>query len=229
MALTDKDILKGMLLDRWTEDLRQDRPPSTLPEMQQLTQQEIVEVLAQARWLITLVEPAAPPSSELQSVLAEVRARIERHEEQQDQTLGDAVSRATSFGDLLLLSRRARKVRVADLERDLKLSAGMLSNLETAKVPPHRIPISTMAALLRALRIARSEVVEFVYQAGFTWANSAYTRTATQLGRIDAQPGTASRHDLLSEAATHDDHPAQLAEELEQLERYCQSLSAQLS
>lgn len=226
MQSPDKEVLKGMLVDRWMEDLRQDRAPSILPEMQELSQQEIAETLALARWL-GAVDPVSVQSAEVDSVAAAVRARVRRDDEQQGQALEDAIEQATSFGGLLAVVRRVRQVKAVDIERALRLPNGTLENLESSTVPPHRIPIDTMLALLRSLHVATSEVVELIRQAGIEWVSRVYNQPATQLGRIDSQ-FVDMRHHLLTEATAQEDQRAQLAEELDRLEQYCRSLAARL-
>lgn len=227
MKSPDKEVLEGMLLDRWIEDLHEGRAPSVLPEMQQLSQHEIAETLALARWLAAMA-PTPPTPTEVESVAATVRAHIRREEEQQGQALAAAAEQATSFGGLLITSRRIRQLRSADTERTLRLTSGTLEKLETGEFPPHRIPVDRMVALLRSLRVSTAEVVELIRDAGFEWARRVYTQPATQLGRIDAQLSTESRHAVLAEAEAAGDQRAELIEELEHIERYCQSLTAQL-
>lgn len=227
MEFPDKEVLKGMLLDRWLEDLQVDRVPTVLDEMQHLSQEEIAETLALARWLAAMT-PATPTPTEVESVAANVRARIRCDEEQQQQALTDTVEQATSFGGLLVTSRGIRQLRPAALERALRLTSGTLDNLEKGVLPPHRIPVDRMVALLRALRVATAEVVELIRVAGVEWASRVYSHPTTQLGRIDSQLGAASRHDLLAEATAEGDQRAELIAELDVIERYCQSLTAEL-
>lgn len=227
MESPDKEVLKGMLLDRWMEDLHEDRAPSVLPEMQQLSQHEIAETLALARWLAGMSAPSPTPT-EVESVAATVCARIRREEEQEGQALAEAAEQATSFGGLLLTTRRIRQLRSTDIEQTLSLPTGMLDNLEKGVLPPHRIAVDRMVALLRSLHVASIGVVDLLREAGFEWANRVYNQPATQFGRIDSQLSTDSRHALLSEATAMGDHRAELIEELERIERYCQSLTAQL-
>jgi len=227
MESPDKEVLKGMLLDRWLKDLEADRAPSFLDEMHQLSQEDIAETLSLARWL-TALTPATPTSTEVESVAATVRAQIRDEEEEEQRALADAAEQATSFGGLLIVTRRIRQLRPSDIERALRLSGGTLDNLEKGVVPPHRIPVDRMVGLLRALRVATNEVVELIRAAGFEWANRVYTQPATQLGRIDSQLSAESRHALLAEATAEGDQRAELAEELERVERYCQALTAQL-
>lgn len=225
MESPDKEVLKGALLERWMEDLRQDRAPSLLPGLQQLSQQEIEETLTLARWL-TAMTPASPTVSEVDSVTASVRARIHQDDEQQGQELATVVEQATSFGGLLLVARGSRQLKPLDIERALRLPSGTLTKLENAVIPPHRIPIDTMLTLLRLLRITTSEVVELIHQAGVQWANKVYAQPASQLGRIDSQLDIESRGHLLAEATAQEDQHAELAEELESVESYCRSLAA---
>jgi hypothetical protein len=89
MESPDKEVLKGMLLDRWLEDLEADRAPSFLDEMHQLGQEDIAETLALARWLTALI-PATPTSTEVESVAATVRAQIRDEEEDEQRALADA-------------------------------------------------------------------------------------------------------------------------------------------
>lgn len=227
MESPDKDALKGMLLDRWMDDLRHDRSPSVLPELRQLDQHDIAETLALARWL-TAMPPTMPTPAAVDSVVAAVRARIRDDEARQHQALGEAVEQATSFGGLLLAARGVRQLKSSDLERSLKLPSGTLANLEGASVPPHRIPLNTMLRLLRALRIATGDVVNLIRQAGVEWASRVYTQPVTQLGRIDSQLDAQSRYRLLAEATAQQNQQEQLAEELERLEVYCQSLISQM-
>lgn len=227
MESPDKEVLKGMLLDQWMEDLIEDRAPRVLPEMEQLSQYEIAETLALARWL-TAMTPATPTPAEVESVAATVSARIRREEEEEQSALAVAAKEATSFGGLLTTARRIRQLRSTDIERTLRLPNGTLDNLENGVLPPHRIAVDRMVALLRALRVTTTEVVELVRSAGFEWATRVYTQPATQLGRIDAQLRAASRHALLAEAEAAGDQRADLLEELDRIDRYCNSLAAQL-
>jgi hypothetical protein len=227
MESPDKEVLKGMLLDRWLEDLEADRAPSVLDEMQHLSQEEIAETLALARWLAAMT-PATPTPTEVESVAATVHARIRRDEEQQRQALANAAEQATSFGGLLISSRGIRQLRPAAIERALRLTSGTLDNLEKGVLPPHRIPVDQMVALLRTLRVATTKVIEFIRAAGFEWASRVYTQPTTQLGRIDSQLGAASRHALLAEATAEGDQRAELMAELDEIERYCQALASEL-
>lgn len=224
MKSPDKETLKGTLLDRWMEDLGQDRAPSLLPEMQQLSPQEIADTLALARSL-TAMSPVSPTTSEVTNVAATVYARIHREDEQQQQALATAVGQATSFGDLLGVAREVRQLKPAVIERSLKLPAGTLAHLEGATISPHRIPMDSMLALLRSLRIASGEIVELIRQAGVEWASTVYTRPAAQFGRVGAELDVEARGRVLAEATSYEDHEADLTEELERVERYCRSLA----
>ncbi len=228
MANSEKEVLKGLLLDRWMEDLAADRQPSILPEMNELSQQDIAETLALARWMTAAVNPVIPALSESEAVATKVRARIRRSDDHQQHELMNAMHQATSFSGLLLMARRIRQIRSSDLERQLRLPIDALTGLENGTVPPHRIAVDSMIALLRALRIATENVVELVRQSGREWAVRVYSQPATQLGRIDDQLQAEQRRALLAEDTESGEQSAQLRDELAHVEQYCQTLAARL-
>jgi len=228
MDAHDLEALKGMLLDRWVEDLREDRPPSVMPEMGLLSQQEIADTLGLARWLSAAINSTAPDATESDAIAASVRQRVRREREQQDQALTVAVQQSADFGELMQTARRVRHLRAQDIERSLRLPRGALLRLEAQTIPPHRIAVETMLTLLHALRIATDDVIALIRQAGIEWINRAYTQESTQLGRLDRRVGSDDRRQILTDATANSEQPAQRAEEVERLQKFCDTLAARL-
>ena len=227
MDAEEKEVIKGMLLDRWISDLRQDLTPTVLSEMEHLTPQEIDETLRLARWMAAALAPVTPPIAEADAVAATVLAQIQS-ETKQHEILSDVVKQATSFAGLILTARSIRKVRIPELERALRLREGMIEGLEYAKIPPHRVPSESLVTLLRALHVAAIDVVPLIRADSVQWAQSAYSQASTQLGRVDTRLGAAQRYLLLAEAAQHDNPQRELAEELQQIEQFCEVVAEQL-
>lgn len=229
MDAEEKEVIKGVLLDRWISDLRQDRTPTIMSEMEHLTPQEIDETLSLARWMAAVITPITPSVAEASAVAATVLAQI-RSETKQHEVLLDVIKQATSFAGLILHARSIRKLRIPEeVERALNLREGIIAGLEYAKTPPHRVPSESLLTLLRVLHVATIDVVPLIRADSVRWAQSAYSQTSTQLGRVDPNLGAEQRYQLLIEATVHDDPQGELAKELQSIEQYCAVVSAQLS
>jgi RNA polymerase sigma factor (sigma-70 family) len=228
MDAADREAVKGLLLEAWIDDLRQDRRPRLLPEMNSLTQEEIAEVMALARWYKGSLHPTELDAHALNGVTSSVRSRIAQARAKERQAAEAIVAEAPSFSTLLQTALRHQGVNLQAVERTQALPARTVQQLETGQLPPHRVPLEKMVALLRGLRLVSERVVTLVRQASIAWAEQSYGQPQTQLGRIDPTLDEEERGQLLREtsAAGGDDG---LGGELERIEAYCRTLAGRLS
>ena len=223
MDAAEKDAVRGLLLDRWLEDLRQDRAPSPLAAMKLLSEQEIEEVLELARFYKATLYPGTVSSVDVDRLGARLQEQVLREQVEAHQEAAAAAEEASSFGAAVVGARTKRQINAHRLEEAIGLPAGTVRRLESGELPPHRLALDTMVALLRALGLASGRVVELIRWASLAWAEAAYARPATQLGRTDAQLEPGERRQLL-EAEAHASDAAELAAERERIEQYCQAL-----
>src|SRR5438045_2738722 len=100
MDVREKDEVKGMLLERWIEDLREDRAPKSLPEMQLLTPEEIGEVLLLARWYKASLYPTEP-RIDVDDLAASLRAAVMQDRAASQSVAADLVETTPTFGALV--------------------------------------------------------------------------------------------------------------------------------
>jgi hypothetical protein len=129
MDASDTEAIKGMLLDHWIEDLRQDKAPTPLPEMDQLGTDERAEILELARWYkgaLYAQDPSSPREGadefalRLRNDVLHVRAEERR-------AAAQLASAARTFGAIVRDARTRRNVDLLALERTLALPTGTLA------------------------------------------------------------------------------------------------------
>lgn len=72
----EKDKIKGMLLDKWINDLKHDRAPQWSPELRELSSSEIEEVMELARWFKGTFYPGQVTESEISAVNNTVMQKV---------------------------------------------------------------------------------------------------------------------------------------------------------
>lgn len=221
----EKEVVKGMILDAWIEDLRSECDPRTMPEMKTLSSEELEEVMRLARWYKASFFASQSIRTNVDSMAASLRERVYKDRSSEFAQVAKISADAATFGSALQAARTRLDVEPDVLEQAHSLPGGMLGQLEAGRVPPHRVAMEKMATLLQGLRFSR-EVVDLIRRSCLEWAVSAHGQAQTQMGRIDPSLGNAERLKLLQDAIGEADDG--LAKELERIRRYCSSLETRL-
>ena len=220
--MTDsREELKGKLLVRWLEDLREEKKPGLCEEMNVLSPTEIEEVMSLARFAKATFYPNEVVHDDMGSFARNVSKRFSDEFKKQIEANTVAIRNARSFGGLVRTIVRSQGIDHSALRDLVKLPNSVLSDLETGQLSPHRISIDKMVRLLLTLRLASTEVVDLVRKSSLEWAESAYGRTATRLGRIDVGIGADERTRLM-------DGEAGTSEERQRIEEFCSGLASAL-
>jgi hypothetical protein len=223
---TEREVVKGRLLDAWIEDLRSDREPRVLPEMQALTAAELEEVMQLARWYKASFYPSRAPVTGIDSLVAKLREKVYQDRLSDFEQVREVAANSATFEGALRAARTRLGVETRVLEQAYSLSSGLLRQLESGQVPPHRVAVEKLAALLRGLRFSH-QIVELIRRSCLQWAETAYGTAQTQLGRIDPSVSDAERFKLLQDAAEGTDEG--LVREVERIRDYCESLERRLA
>lgn len=227
MNTPSKTTIKGLILERWLEDLRQDRPPAPLPEMAPLSERDVDELLRLARWYKAALFPARPEAAAVATLHTAVLERVRAERAAAQAGADQATASAGSFGALIRQVRAARGIAAPELDRALVIPAGTVDRLESEELPPHRLPLDKMAPLLRCLGLAMQRVVDLMRVASLTWAQSTYGAPQTRLGLIDGQVDEEERRRLLDDRRPGEQR-VRLAEEIKAIERYCRLVARSL-
>jgi len=213
----EREELKGKLLMLWLEDLKNDKEPGFYPELNSLTASETEEIMSLARFIKGNFYPseyfaasAGQCAKELSKLILEERTR-------QIELNKSAILKSATFNELVLYAINSLTVDKTALQVALALPRSTFSDLETGKMPPHRLPHDTMIRLLVALQLVSAEIVESIRKSSMEWAAITFGSSQTQLGRIDTSINSAERCKLMG--GNRD-----LAKELERIESYCQLL-----
>jgi hypothetical protein len=229
MDASEREAIKGKLLDRWIEDLRQDKAPTLLPEIALLSPEERAEVLELARWYKgSLYHQSSDSQPNVEALAKGLRDFVLNEQEAEARQAERLVDAAPTFGALIREACTWRTINPRSLEQALKLPTGTINRLEVGELPPHRVPVESMLPLLRGLRLESGQVVKVLQETSITWANAAYNQAQTQLGRTDAGLTSEARRELLSEGH-HDERANQYVQELTTITRYCDELARRLA
>ncbi|GEM_PF-5441558 len=227
MNTPSKTTTKGLILERWLEDLRQDRPPALMPEMAALSERDVAELVRLARWYKAALFPARPDAAAVTTLQTSVLARVQAERAATQAGADQASASAGSFGALIRQVRVTRGIAAPELERALVIPAGTVDRLESEELPPHRLPLDKMAPLLRGLGLAMQRVVDLMRIASLTWAQATYGAPQTRLGLIDGQLDEEERRRLLDDRRPGEQR-VRLAEEIKEIERYCRLVARSL-
>lgn len=219
--------IKGLIFDRWLDDLAQDRPPRSMPELAALAPREIAATMQLARWYAAACFLPEPATGVSETLVHRVREDTENQSQAELTIAASATGTATSFGTLLNDVRNQRGIAAADLEHALAAPTRTIARLETGELPPHRVPPDTMLLLLHGLRLASRRAIALIREASIRWATAAYVAPQTQLGWIDPEVHDAAKRRLLPDTAPREEQ-RRLDQELAQIERYCHALGARL-
>jgi transcriptional regulator with XRE-family HTH domain len=226
MNSVEKEAIKGRLLDLWLEDLRSERRPRMAPEMEQLTNEEIEEVMELARFHKAALFPTRLEQGALDGLASTVLSRLSQQRADEHRAVEEATAGAASFSMALQAAREQRGVGREALERSLGVMKGALGQLETAELPPHLFPIERMARLLQIVRLNSGRIVESIREASLTWAREKFAQPQMRLGRIDPDASAQEHRELLEGSSGGD--AAELAEEVGRIDAYCDALAAKL-
>ena len=227
MNAADKDAVRGLLLTSWLADLRQDRAPQPLPEMELLSATERAEVLELARFYKATLYPTPATGIEVDRVGSRLKGRIQQEQLAARQRTASLLQEGVPFGRVIQAARQDRQINARRLEAAIAVASGTVGQLETTEMPPHRLPMDKLVALLRALGLASHQMVGVVRQASLEWAQRVYAQPATQLGRTDAEVTDEERRQLLEDGEAGADQAA-LAGEVASVEQFCRALSSRL-
>lgn len=221
MKQQDRDTVKGELLLLWLEDLRCDREPRICPEMQSLAPDEIREVMSLARFL-KAAEWQSEVSVDLDKYARTISERVLLRNVCEAQHTAQLIQSSPEFPDMLREAINSLSIDRRGLQESLALPRHTLSDLESGRMPPHRLPLDTMLKLLRAVRADTKDVVSLIRRSALRWANSTYQRGQVQLGRVDLSLSDDTRVRVM-----RDDNGV-LAQEVARIHKYCDDLAAKL-
>lgn len=221
----DREVMKGKILDAWIADLRADCEPRTMPEMKMLSSEELEDVMRLARWYKASFLASESVQTSVDVMADRLRERVYEDRASEFVQVAKISADAVTFGSALQAARTRLDVEPDALEQAYSLPGGTLGQLESGRVPPHRVAKEKMTALLQGLRFSR-QVVDLIRRSCLEWAVSVYGQAQTQMGRIDPSLTNSERLNLLQDAAGQADEG--LAKELEQIRQYCSSLETRL-
>lgn len=218
----ERDELKGKLLLLWLEDLRNDREPRICSEVESLKPDDIREVMALARFL-KAAEWQSEVSVDLDKYAQSVSERVLRDNLRDAQHTADIIQASITFSNLLCDAINSLKIDRGGLQESLVLPRYTLSDLESGRMPPHRLPVETMLKLLRTLRADTKEVVSLIRRSALQWATSTYQQGQVQLGRVDPFMSDEERVRLMR------NDNADLTREVARIDKYCADLTVRLA
>lgn len=213
-----REELKGKLLLLWLDDLKNDRKPGVYPEMQMLAPAEIEEVMSLARFVKTTFFPSETPQTSLGEYASRLARRVFRERDRLKEANRVLAAKSVSFGELVRTAMVSQGIDRIALLDSLGLPATTLTEIEAGRLPPHRLPVDRMVRLLTALSLAFREVIDAIRNSSLRWANTEYSKTQTQLGRLDVAMQGDERRKLMQDNDSLDD-------ETERIEFYCAQLS----
>lgn len=227
MDRTEKDAIKGRLLDLWVEDLRSDRRPRIAPEMEQLTNEEIEEVMELARFHKAALAPTRLEQDTLDGLASTVLSRLMDRRAEEGRMAEEVAAGAGGFNATLQAARERRGIGEQVLERTLGVPNGLIALLESGELPPHRFAIERMVRLLQSLRLNSERIIDLIRQASLAWAQNTFTRPQMRLGRVDASASEQEHRESLA-GSVGDTDADEFTEEVARIETYCQTLTAKL-
>lgn len=216
-----REELKGRLLVRWLEDLKNEKEPGLYEEMSLLSPAEAEEVMNLARFAKASFYPGEGLSDDVGSCARVMSRSFAEELAKQIEANRATVRNARSFGELIRTIVKSLSVDQSALRDLVKLPNSVLRDLETGQLSPHRVPLEKMVKLLLILRLTCEEVVELVRKSSLEWTNSVYSRTPTRLGRIGLEVSGNERARLLSD-------PTAASGEQREIEEFCSGLAKAL-
>ncbi len=218
----EREALKGRLLNLWLQDLKNDRPPGIYPEVGTLSPTELEELMGLARFIKGNLYPSSSMPVNVDSFAAKLAHVVFQERKDQIEINQSFIKNAETFSQLVFHTLGSLRIDRANLQRSLTLPQATLSDLETEKMPPHRLPVKTMVRLLVALRLASAEIVNLIRKSSREWALRTYPAGQTQLGRIDPSLSNEERRNVMQDQG-------ELNKEFEWIDSYCSRLHEELS
>src|SRR5437870_340002 len=136
----EREELKGKLLMLWLEDLKNDREPGLYPEMKSLTTSEIEEAMSLARFIKSNFFPSEYFPTNVEEYAKGLAKRVLEERTQEVELNRAAIHESTTFSELVLRTINSLGIDKTVLQVSLALPRSTFSDLETGKMPPHRLP-----------------------------------------------------------------------------------------
>lgn len=216
-----REELKGRLLVRWLEDLKNEKEPGFYEEIDLLSPGDVEEVMELARFTKASFYPSEGLADDVGLSARAISKNFAEDVARQIEANRAAVRNARNFGELMRTIVKSLHIDQSALRDLIKLPNSVLRDLETGQLSPHRVPLEKMVKLLLILRLTCEEVVELVRKSSLEWTNSVYSQTPTSLGRIGLDVSTDERARLLTNRAA-------ASGEQREIEEFCTGLARAL-
>lgn len=223
-----REVLLGRYLSGWVDDLRHGKSPEVDSRaLEDLSEDELRELLAIARFTIAVSFPAEEISEESDAIRSRLGKTLFQAREKQLASGQNLVASSTDFGQCLRTVRTSLGLSIDDISRECAIPGSLLEDVENGERPATRVPVAKMANLLQKLYIGLNEAVELINTSTERWARQTYPRMQEQLGRVGKDKSEHERRELLERAGIQDVEGS-LERELERASEYASALRIEL-
>ncbi len=222
----EKESIKAKILARWLDDLRNDRQPEILGDINSLDDSDIEEILGLARGMKAVMFPSSLGDKEISEIREIIMAKIASEQEQYMSERTLAVQQAKDFGQLISSLIDKLGIDKNEFVSGLGIHEQVLIDIETGKTPPIRLPIDAMLTLLNGLGITTKNMLDLIKHSTLNWISRTYSASEMQLARIDFTIKDWERRLFLETSKLESD---ELKKELQRLAKYLNKIEQRLT